>query len=213
MAFIEVLNYTKKINNNSVLENINLSLEKGKIYGLVGENGSGKTMLMRAVCGLITPTEGEVFVGGVKVGNGVYPDNLGLVIENVFLFEYMSAFKNLKMLNDISKNKITDNEIKDWIKKFGLDPSDKRSLRKYSLGMCQKVSLIQAFMNRPELIVLDEPTNALDEKSIVLLKNLIKDFNNNNTTFIVASHDRKTINDICDEIIEMRGGRIVQKQV
>lgn len=213
MPFIEIRNYTKKINNNFVLENINLSLDKGKIYGLVGENGSGKTMLLRAICGLISPTEGDVFVDGKKVGNGVYPDSVGLVIENVFLFEYMSAFKNLKMLNDISKNKITDGEIKEWIKKFGLDPNDKRSLKKYSLGMCQKVSLIQAFMNKPDLIILDEPTNALDEKSVVFLKQLIKDFKNLNITFVVASHDRETINDICDDIIEMRGGKIVQKQV
>lgn len=213
MPFIEIRNYTKKINNNFVLENINLSFDKGKIYGLVGENGSGKTMLLRAICGLISPTEGDVFVDGKKVGNGVYPDSVGLVIENVFLFEYMSAFKNLKMLNDISKNKITDGEIKEWIKKFGLDPNDKRSLKKYSLGMCQKVSLIQAFMNKPDLIILDEPTNALDEKSVVFLKQQIKDFKNLNITFVVASHDRETINDICDDIIEMRGGKIVQKQV
>lgn len=211
MSFIEIRNYTKKINNNFVLDNINLSLDKGKIYGLVGENGSGKTMLLRAVCGLISPTEGDVFVDGKKVGNGVYPDSVGLVIENVFLFEYMSAFKNLKMLNGISKNKITDAEIKEWIKRFGLDPDDKRSLKKYSLGMCQKVSLIQAFMNKPELIILDEPTNALDEKSVLFLKQLIKDFKNRNITFVVASHDRETINDICDEIIEMRGGKIVKK--
>lgn len=211
MPFIEIRNYTKKINNNFVLDNINLSLDKGKIYGLVGENGSGKTMLLRAVCGLISPTEGDVFVDGKKVGNGVYPDSVGLVIENVFLFEYMSAFKNLKMLNGISKNKITDAEIKEWIKRFGLDPDDKRSLKKYSLGMCQKVSLIQAFMNKPELIILDEPTNALDEKSVLFLKQLIKDFKNRNITFVVASHDRETINDICDEIIEMRGGKIVKK--
>lgn len=212
MAFIEIQNYSKKIHNNSVLDNINLSLNQGKIYGLVGKNGSGKTMLIRAICGLISPSSGSVTVNDIQVGNGIYPDSVGLVIEHVLLFEYMSAFKNLKMLNDISQNTATDDEIRRWLKKFGLNPYDKRAIKKYSLGMCQKVSLIQAFINRPNLIILDEPTNALDEGTVASLKKIIKETNKNSkTTFIIASHDKETINDICDEIIEMRGGKIVKK--
>lgn len=210
MSYIEIKNYSKTIRGICVLDNINLSLEKGNIYGLVGKNGSGKTMLLKAICGLITSTDGEASVDGKKVGNGTYPESVGLVIGNIFLFEYMSAFKNLKMLNEISENKISDDEIRIWLKNFDLNPHDKRSIKKYSLGMCQKVSLIQAFMNKPDLIILDEPTNALDEASIEYLKKIITEVNKNSkTTFIIASHDGQIIDDISDEIITMSGGKIV----
>lgn len=210
MSYIEIKNYSKAIRGICVLDNINLSLEKGNIYGLVGKNGSGKTMLLKAICGLITSTDGEVSVDGKKVGNGTYPESVGLVIGNIFLFEYMSAFKNLKMLNEISENKISDDEIRIWLKNFDLNPHDKRAIKKYSLGMCQKVSLIQAFMNKPDLIILDEPTNALDEASIEYLKKIITEVNKNSkTTFIIASHDGQIIDDISDEIITMSGGKIV----
>lgn len=210
MSYIEIKNYSKTIRGIGVLDNINLSLEKGNIYGLVGKNGSGKTMLLKAICGLITSTDGEASVDGKKVGNGTYPESVGLVIGNIFLFEYMSAFKNLKMLNEMSANKISDNEIRIWLKNFDLNPHDKRSIKKYSLGMCQKVSLIQAFMNKPDLIILDEPTNALDESSIEYLKKIITEVNKNSkTTFIIASHDSQVIDDISDKIIIMSGGKIV----
>ena len=210
MAFIEVKNYTKSINGNTVLNNINLNLEKGKIYGLVGKNGSGKTMLIRAMCGLITSNTGEIYVDGQRVGNGIYPKSLGVVIENISMFDYMSALKNLKMLNDISFNKIDESEIKAWLERFHLKADDNRNMKKYSLGMKQKVSLIQAFMNKPYLIILDEPTNALDEESVKILSNVISDANKNEgTTFIIASHDRANLDDLCDEIIEMKDGKLV----
>lgn len=210
MAYIEIKNYCKTINSNPVLSDISLSLERGKIYGLVGKNGSGKTMLIRAVCGLITADSGSVSVDGRTVGNGVYPNSVGLVIENVTLFENISAFKNLKMLNDISRNKISENEIREWLEKFSLDPSDKKSIKKYSLGMKQKVSIIQAFMNNPDLLLLDEPTNALDGDTVNYLVELIHNVNRDQgATFIIASHDRANLDGLCNKIIEMREGKIV----
>lgn len=210
MSYIEIKNYTKKLNSNIVLDKINLELEKGKIYGLSGKNGCGKTMLIRAICGLITATEGEAFVDGVKVGNGIYPESVGLLIEHVTLFEYMSAYRNLAMLNSISKTKATDKEIREWLEEFGLNSGDKRPIKKYSLGMNQKVNLVQAFMNHPDLIILDEPTNALDERSVCLLTEIIKRTNTDmGTTFIIASHDRINLDGLCDEIVEMRDGKIV----
>lgn len=210
MAFIEAKGYTKAINSNTVLDTIDLRLEKGKIYGLVGRNGCGKTMLIRAISGLITPDSGEMTVDGIIVGNGIYPKSLGVVIENITLFEYMSAFKNLKMLNDISRNKIDESEIKAWLERLGLKAEDKRNIKKYSLGMKQKVSLIQAFMNKPDLIILDEPTNALDEDSVKALSEIITQTNKKEgTTFIIASHDRANLDGLCDEIIDMRDGKIV----
>ncbi|MCD7872355.1 MAG: ABC transporter ATP-binding protein [Clostridiales bacterium] len=210
MPYISLNNYNKKINSVNVLNNINLNLEAGKIYALIGSNGSGKTMLIRAISGLITADSGEAFVNEIKVGNGVYPRNIGLVIENITMFEYLSAFNNLKMLNSLSTNKISNDEIKQWLKAMELNPDDKRTIKKYSLGMRHKASLIQAFMNRPELIILDEPTNSLDEHSVQILFNIIKKVNKEkSTTFIIASHDKNCIENISDEIIEMRCGEIV----
>lgn len=210
MPYINIENYTKKINKLPVLDNINLKLSKGRIYALIGSNGSGKTMLIRAVSGLITPDSGKAFVNGLEIGNGVYPESLGLLIENITMFEYLSAFENLKMLNSISVNRIPDFEIKDWLETFELNSNDKRTIKKYSLGMRQKVSIIQAFMNKPDLIILDEPTNSLDEHSIQILFDTIKKINEKyGTTFIIASHDNNCIENISDEIIEMRCGKIV----
>lgn len=210
MPYINIENYTKKINKLPVLDNINLKLSEGRIYALIGSNGSGKTMLIRAVSGLITPDSGKAFVNGLEIGNGVYPESLGLLIENITMFEYLSAFENLKMLNSISVNRIPDFEIKDWLETFELNSNDKRTIKKYSLGMRQKVSIIQAFMNKPDLIILDEPTNSLDEHSIQILFDTIKKINKKyGTTFIIASHDKNCIENISDEIIEMRCGKIV----
>ncbi len=210
MSYIEIKNYSKKINGRLVLDNINYSFEKGKIYGIAGKNGSGKTMLLRAISGLITSKTGGAMVDGKTIGNGHYPKSLGLVIENVQMLENLSGFENLSLLNSISNNKVSDMEIKNWMIKFNLDPNDKRAIKKYSLGMKQKISLIQAFMNKPALIILDEPTNALDASSVDVLIDIIKETNKkNSTTFIVTSHDKNSLNVMCDEIIEMRDGKIV----
>ena len=210
MSYIKIENYTLAINKNIILNNINLELEKGKIYGLSGKNGSGKTMLIRCICGFFSNSQGKVIVDGVEVGKGVYANDIGLLIEHITLPEHMSAFENLRTLNLISNKKISNNEISKWLCKFNLNANDKRPMKKYSLGMCQKVSIIQAFMNNPSLILLDEPTNALDEASIDYLKSLIVNTNKEQkTTFIIASHDKESLNDICDEIIEMRDGQIV----
>ncbi|MCC8073115.1 MAG: ABC transporter ATP-binding protein [Clostridiales bacterium] len=210
MSYISIKNYTKTVNKTVVLDNINLELEKGGIYALTGSNGSGKTMLIRAIGGLITPDSGSAFIDGLKVGNGVYPKSLGLMIENITMLEYLSAFDNLKMLNNISADKISESKIKKWLEAFELNSKDKRTIKKYSLGMRQKVSIIQALMNEPDLIVLDEPTNSLDEHSVQILFDIIKKINEeHSTTFIIASHDKNCIENISDSIVEMRCGKVV----
>ena len=166
MGYIAINNYTKKIKKRTVLDNINLTFDKGKIYGLVGKNGCGKTMLLRGICGFITASQGEIIINNIKVGNGKFAPSFGTVIENTELYNNLTAFENLSLLSSFSKNRVDKEVINYWIKRFGLEPTSKKKYGEFSLGMRQRLSLAQAFMEQPELIVLDEPTNALDEKGI-----------------------------------------------
>lgn len=212
MSYIEIKNYTKIIKGETVLENISLSLEKNKIYGFVGINGSGKTMLFRAISGLINANSGDITVDGVKVGNGYHPQNVGLVIENANLWDELSAYENLKILNKMSKNQISNDEIKKILFDFGLNANSKKCFKAFSLGMKQKLRLAQAFMSNPELIILDEPTNALDEASVNNLRLRILDEKRKGATILLASHSAADIHILCDEIIYMESGKIAKQE-
>lgn len=211
MEYIIFNHYTKKIHKRTVLDNIDLSFEKGKIYGLVGKNGCGKTMLLRAICGFITATQGEVMINNVKIGNGKFAPSLGTVIENTELYDNLTAFENLSLLSSFSKNKINKEVINAWIQRFGLDPKSKKKYREFSLGMRQRLSLAQAFMEQPELIVLDEPTNALDEKGIKEFHEIVLEAKNNGTTIIIASHSKKDIDTLCDKIFYLENGQVTKE--
>lgn len=212
MEYIIINNYTKKINKRTVLNNINLTFNKGKIYGLVGKNGCGKTMLLRAICGFITSTQGEIIINNVKVGNGKFAPSLGTVIENTELYDNLTAYENLSLLSSFSKNKIDKETINYWIKRFGLDPKSRKKYGEFSLGMCQRLSLAQAFMETPDLIVLDEPTNALDEKGVKEFHEIALEAKNNGATIIIASHSKDDIDALCDKIFYMENG-MVKKEV
>ncbi|MEZ3420835.1 MAG: ABC transporter ATP-binding protein [Eubacterium sp.] len=212
MSYIEINAFTKKIKGNVILDNIQLKLEKNKIYGFVGINGSGKTMLLRAVAGLITATAGTIVVDGVEVGKGIHPQSIGLLIENADLWSDLSAFENLDILNSMSRNKVSKAEIKKLISDFGLDPNSKKSFKAFSLGMKQKLRIAQAFMGNPDLLVLDEPTNALDEQSVAYLRQRILDAKAHGTTVLLASHSSVDIEMLCDEIIYMDSGRITEQR-
>lgn len=208
MNYIEIENLTKTIKDNVILDNITLSLEKNKIYGFVGINGSGKTMLLRAISGLITASNGIVLVDGVKIGNGVHPKSIGLLIENADLWNELTAFENLKILNKMSSNPIPENEISKILDKVGLDSKSKKTYKTFSLGMKQKLRIAQAFMGEPDLLVLDEPNNALDEKSVDNLRRMIMDSKNKGATILLASHSNVDIEILCDEIIYIEKGKV-----
>ena len=211
MGYIAINNYTKKIKKRTVLDNINLTFDKGKVYGLVGKNGCGKTMLLRGICGFITASQGEIIINNIKVGNGKFAPSFGTVIENTELYNNLTAFENLSLLSSFSKNRVDKEVINYWIKRFGLEPTSKKKYGEFSLGMRQRLSLAQAFMERPELIVLDEPTNALDEKGIKEFHEIALEAKNDGATIIIASHSKEDIDILCDKIFCMENGKITKE--
>lgn len=205
---IEFRDYTKILGMNTVIDDVSLEMYSGNVYGLKGQNGSGKTMLMRAICGLILPTEGDVIIDGKIIGKDIsFPESVGLLLENPSFINGYSGFKNLKMIASI-KNKIDDSKIAETMKKVGLDPNDKRPYRKYSLGMKQKLGIACAIMEEPDLIILDEPLNALDEAGADNVKAVVKEAKERGALVIVTCHDKEELNNLADEIFILDGGRI-----
>ncbi len=205
---IEVKEYTKKIKDKTILSNINLNFESGRIYGLHGRNGSGKTMLLRAISGLILPTSGSVFIDNKQIGKDIeFPENIGIIIENMKMHDEYTAFDNLKILAKIN-HKADDSDICKALEVVGLNPNDKKKIRAFSLGMKQKVNIAQAIMENPKLLLLDEPTNALDEESVNRVRNLLLDMRDNGTLIIIASHNREDLDMLCNEVIEIHEGQI-----
>lgn len=206
MNRIDLENVSKTIRNNEVLKDISLHFESGNIYGFVGRNGSGKTMLFRMIAGLIKPTRGSVSYNGKVLGSelDIIP-RLGLVIENVGLYPEFTGLRNLKMLAMIN-SLIGEQEIREAITRVGLDPDDRRTVRKYSLGMKQRIVLAQAIMERPDVLILDEPTNALDEDGVEQIRNLIREEKERGALVLIASHNREDISSLCDVIYSMRAG-------
>jgi ABC-2 type transport system ATP-binding protein len=207
---LDITNLYKEIKGRSILSDINLELEKGKIYGFFGRNGSGKTMLFRAICGLIKPTKGTIKVFNEIIGEEIsFPRSLGVIIENVGLWPSYTGLQNLRYLAAI-KSIISDEEIKKSILRVGLDPEDKRPFKKYSLGMKQRLGLAQAFMEKPDLIILDEPTNALDEEGIILVRNILLEEKERGATILIASHNKEDIDLLSDQKFKMDNGRLIK---
>lgn len=201
-------NYNKLIKKKEILTDINLTFESGKIYGLHGHNGSGKTMFLRAICGLILPTSGSVTVDGKTVGKDIeFPDSVGVIIENMSLIPEYTGFKNLQLLAGIKK-KIGDSEIRDTLISVGLDPDDKRKVKEYSLGMKQKLNFAQAIMEKPELLLLDEPTNAMDVQTVEKVRSILVEMKEKGTLIIIASHNKEDLDALCDEFIDICDGKI-----
>lgn len=213
MSRIVVENLVKTIKDALILDHINLVMESGKIYGLRGKNGCGKTMLMRAICGLILPTEGKVLIDNKELHREIQvPPSIGVLIENPSFLPQYTGYRNLKMLGDLSDG-ISKDDIRISMERVGLDPEDKRVYRKYSLGMKQKLGIANAIMGEPDVIILDEPINALDEESTGRIKTVLKELAEKGKLILVACHDREELEFLSDVIYEMKDGRIEGTEV
>ena len=209
--YIEIHNAKKTIRNKVILNNINLNLEKGNVYGLIGHNGSGKTMLLRAISGLITLDSGYIKIDNTLVElNKPLPVKVGILIENVKFYDDLTGFENLKFLSSIN-NEISDDVINTYLKKFDLLKENNKKVKEYSLGMMQKLAIIQAIMEDQSLILLDEPTNGLDRNSVEIFNEQIKELKDKGKTIILVSHNDSEIKELCDEIIEISDGVITKR--
>ena len=208
---IEIRNVTKVIKKTKVIDNVDITFEGGKIYGLSGKNGCGKSMLMRLISGLIYPTEGEVVIDGKILGKDCsFPKSIGLLIENPAFLEEYTAYENLRMLNGVGGNRLDKEEILSLIKSVGLDPHDSRKYYKFSLGMRQRLGIAAAIMGKPDVILLDEPINAIDEDGVSEIRDLIRSLSGEDRIIIIACHDKEEMEYMADEIIYMKDGKIVK---
>lgn len=212
MIEINIKSLCKSIKGITILDNISMNMSSGKIYGIKGKNGSGKTMLMRAISGLIIPDSGKIVINKKMLHKDIsFPDSIGILIETPSFLPQYTGYKNLKLLAGLSGT-ISENDIDLALKRVGLDPNDKRAYKKYSLGMKQKLGIAYAIMGEPDIIILDEPINALDEESVCNIKNVLLDIRNNDKLIIIACHDREELEYLSDIIFEIKDGRIIDRR-
>ena len=203
---IEVQNVVKRFRDQVVLKNVSISFEKGRIHGIVGRNGSGKTVLFKCICGLMHPEEGVILVNGKRVGRDVdMPEDIGAIIEAPGFLPNYSGYKNLRFLANI-RRKIGKEEILNVLKTVGLDSESRKHVGKYSLGMRQRLGIAQAIMEDPEILILDEPMNGLDNAGVQDIRALLLELKAQGKTILLASHNHEDIAALCDTVHEMDGG-------
>lgn len=208
---IEIDSVTKKFKQYTALNQVSVSFEKGKIHGLIGRNGSGKTVLLKCICGLMHQDSGDIIVNGKKVGKDVdIPEGIGAIIEAPGFLPNYSGVNNLKMLMGI-KHKVNVEQIKKTIELVGLDPSDRKHVGKYSLGMRQRLGIAQAIMEEQKILLLDEPMNGLDNQGVEDMRKLFSDLREKGCTILLASHNILDIEILCDTVHEMEHGVISKK--
>lgn len=206
---IVVEDLVKSYRGIKVLDHVDISFEKGKIHGITGRNGSGKTVLIKTICGLVQPEKGRVWVNGKEIGRDVdFPENTGVIIEAPGFLPSLSAYKNLDYLASL-RNVIGKEQIRDAIYAVGLDPDDKKHVGKYSLGMKQRLGIAQAIMEDPEILILDEPMNALDKSGTAEIRELLLHLKERGKTILLVSHNPEDIRMLCDTVQEMDGGRLL----
>lgn len=207
---IRIENVTKKFGSYAALDGISLNFEKGKIHGIIGRNGSGKTVLFKCICGFLRVDGGAVLVNGKQVGKEIEaPESIGAIIETPGFLPGYSARRNLQFLAGI-RGKIGKKEIDEAIRKVGLDPEAKKHVGKYSLGMRQRLGIAQAIMEDPSLLILDEPMNGLDNQGVQEMRQLFLKLKDEGKTILLASHNREDIAALCDTTVEIDRGKIVK---
>lgn len=206
---IELKNVTKKFKEQTALNDISIDFEEGKIHGIIGRNGSGKTVMMKCICSLMYPSDGTITVQGKKVAKGKFTSgNIGAIIEAPGFLPNYSGYKNLKFIADINK-KISKDDIYNVMRLVELDPESKKHVSKYSLGMRQRLGIAQAIMESPDILILDEPMNGLDNDGVKEMRELFISLKNQGKTILLASHNREDISVLCDTVIELDHGKII----
>ena len=208
---MEVIEVSKVIRKHTVLDRVSCSMHSGKIYGIQGINGSGKTMLMRVLIGLIHPSSGKVLIDGKELGKELeFPKSIGFLLENPTFLDRYSGYQNLKMLASVKKI-ISDEEINKVLCLVGLDEeAAKKKYRKYSLGMKQRLGIAAALMEKPDIVILDEPTNALDTSGVELVKEIVRGEKKRGALVIISCHDLAVLEELSDEIIKLESGKVIE---
>lgn len=193
----------KSFGKQTVLKDVNLNIEAGQIFGIVGNNGSGKTVLMKCICGFMRPDKGRILVNGRQIGRDCdFPESLGVIIETPGFLPNLTGYKNLKILAGL-KAQIGRQEILDTLRRVGLDPAMKKPVAKYSLGMRQKLGIAQAIMENPDILILDEPFNGLDKNSVGAMRELLKELRTQGKAILLASHNAQDMEELCNEVHDM----------
>ena len=206
---VEIKNYCKSIKSRPILNNVSYNFEYGKIYGIYGHNGSGKTMLLRAIAGLLVPDSGSVVIDGKVLHKDMsFPPSIGIVIENMNLLPQYNAFDNLKILGKIKKT-ATDEDIKTALERVGLKSDLK--VKKFSLGMKQRLNIAQAVFEKQKIILLDEPTNALDNDGVQLIYKLLKEEKEKGALVVITTHHKEDLEEVCDVVLKMTEGELHEK--
>ena len=209
MMNIKISHVSKIIKNNPVIKDISMELQSGAVYGFKGINGSGKTMLMRLISGLIRPTQGEISMNGKILGKDIsFPNSIGVFLENPAFLDAYSGFNNLKLLASI-KSVASDDDIRNTLLRVGLDPDSNKKYKKYSLGMKQRLGIAAAIMEKPEIVILDEPTNSLDEDGVDLVKHIVRNEKERGALVVVSCHDEEILKGMSDEVFLLEQGRLI----
>lgn len=202
---------SKKLGKNIVIDDMSFKIDSHKITGLKGINGSGKTMIMRLMSGLIYPSSGTVSIDDKILGKDIaFPESIGLLLENPSFINKYSGYDNLRLLSDI-RSTINEERIQEVMRIVGLEKSGNKKYKKFSLGMKQRLGIAAAIMEQPQIVLLDEPTNALDSDGVEMVKRIINGEKERGATVVVSCHDSEMLESLSDEIIEIQGGRIVRK--
>lgn len=200
---IVVEHVSKSFGKEQVLRDVHLVIPPGHIFGVVGNNGSGKTVLMKCICGFMHPDSGKIFVNGQQVGkNCDFPDHIGIIIETPGFLPNLSGYQNLKVLASL-KAMIGKEEIRESLVRVGLDPDMRKPVSKYSLGMRQRLGIVQAIMENPDVLILDEPFNGLDKAGTAQMRELLKQLRKQGKSILLASHNAQDIEELCDDVHEM----------